>query len=98
MPNVFYILEKQAIVTDPTETILEVSLRAGIPHAHACGGIARCSTCRVVIVEGIENCPARNPLEEKLANRLHFMPDIRLACQTSIGGDVELRRLWLSLE
>jgi Adenylate cyclase, family 3 (some proteins contain HAMP domain) len=95
MPNLFYVLEKKSIVTDPTETILEVSLRAGIPHAHACGGIARCSTCRVVIVEGIESCPARNPLEEKLANRLHFTPDIRLACQTSIGGDVKLRRLVL---
>ena len=38
------------------ETILEASLRAGIPHAHACGGRARCSTCRIWVLEGLEYC------------------------------------------
>jgi len=40
MPTVFYILEKQTVEAEPAETILQVSLRAGIPHAHACGGNA----------------------------------------------------------
>jgi adenylate cyclase len=98
MPNVFYTLEKQTIEADPAETILQTSLRAGIPHAHACGGNARCSTCRVVILEGLEYCVARNDLEQKLADRLHFSPDIRLACQTTISKDVKLRRLVLDDE
>lgn len=98
MPNVFYILEKQTVEADPAETILQASLRAGIPHAHACGGNARCSTCRVVIVEGLEHCVARNDLEQKLADRLHFSPDIRLACQTTICDDIKLRRLVLDDE
>lgn len=95
MPNVIYVLEKQTVAADPAETLLQTSLRVGIPHAHACGGNARCSTCRVVIVEGLEYCAARNALEQKLADRLHFTPDIRLACQTTIGDDVTLRRLVL---
>jgi adenylate cyclase len=95
MPNLFYILEKRSIAADPAETILDASLRAGIPHAHACGGTARCSTCRVAIVEGLEHCIARNNLEQRLAERLHFTPDIRLACQTTIDNDVKLRRLVL---
>jgi len=95
VPSVFYIIEKQTVEADAAETILQASLRAGIPHAHACGGNARCSTCRVVIVEGLEYCVARNDLEQKLADRLHFTPDIRLACQTTIGDDVKLRRLVL---
>ena len=33
-----------------------------------------------------------------LAERLHFSPDIRLACQTTVSGDVELRRLVLDAE
>jgi adenylate cyclase len=98
MPTVFYILEKQTVEAEPAETILQVSLRAGIPHAHACGGNARCSTCRVVILEGLEHCVARNDSEQKLADRLHFTPDIRLACQTTIGKDVKLRRLVLDDE
>ena len=36
----------------------------------ACGGNARCSTCRVVILEGLEYCVARNDSEQKLADRL----------------------------
>ncbi len=98
MPTVFYILENQTVEADPAETILQVSLRAGIPHAHACGGNARCSTCRVVILEGLEYCVSRNDREQKLADRLHFTPDIRLACQTTIGKDVKLRRLVLDDE
>lgn len=93
MANVFYHLDKQTVEADPAETILQVSLRAGIPHAHACGGNARCSTCRVAILEGLEHCSPRNDREQKLADRLHFTPDIRLACQTTISKDVHLRRL-----
>jgi adenylate cyclase len=93
MPNVFYILEKRTIAAEPAETILQTSLRAGIRHAHACGGNARCSTCRVVIVEGLDSCNERNELEQKLADRLHLTSEVRLACQTIIGDDVKLRRL-----
>lgn len=98
MPNVFYILERQTIAAAPSETLLQTSLRVGIPHAHACGGNARCSTCRVVVVEGLEYCTARSDLEQLLADRLHFTPEIRLACQTTIDGDVKLRRLVLDDE
>lgn len=51
MATVTYILDNKTVEVDPAETILQVSLRAGIPHAHACGGNARCSTCRVLILE-----------------------------------------------
>ena len=80
------------------ETLLHASLRASIAHAHACGGNARCSTCRVLIVDGLEHCAPPNDKETRLAERLHFGPDIRLACQTTVSGDVELRRLVLDAE
>jgi adenylate cyclase len=31
------------------QSILDASLTAGIPHFHACGGNAKCSTCRVLV-------------------------------------------------
>lgn len=98
MPTVLYVLEEQTVEANPGETILQVSLRAGIPHAHACGGNARCSTCRILIVDGVENCVARNEKEQKLAERLHFPRDIRLACQTACSDNVALRRLVLDEE
>ena len=77
------------------ETILEASLRAGIPHAHACGGRAQCSTCRVWILEGLEHCGERTEPERAIAGPLRFAPEVRLACQTRVSGDLTLRRLVL---
>ncbi|MBI3710325.1 MAG: 2Fe-2S iron-sulfur cluster binding domain-containing protein [Proteobacteria bacterium] len=77
------------------ETILEASLRAGVPHAHACGGRAHCSTCRVWILEGLEHCSERSELERAIASPLRFGPEVRLACQTKVSGDLKLRRLVL---
>jgi serine/threonine protein kinase/hemoglobin-like flavoprotein/class 3 adenylate cyclase len=75
------------------KTILDVSLENGIPHAHACGGNSRCSTCRVSIIAGAQNLSPRTAEETKLARRLGFPDDVRLACQTRIGGAVRMRRL-----
>jgi ferredoxin/hemoglobin-like flavoprotein len=74
-------------------TILEISLENNISHAHACGGNARCSTCRVSVLAGLQNLSPRNSDETKLARRLSFPDDVRLACQTRVGGPVRLRRL-----
>src|SRR5258705_11639626 len=90
--------DRKQIAIAADESLLSASLRAGIPHAHACGGNARCSTCRVVVVEGAENCSPRNAHEQELASRLHFTPEIRLACQTTASGDVKVRRLILDTE
>lgn len=95
MPRVHYLPDNKTVVTEPTESILQASLRSGIPHTHVCGGHARCSTCRVLIVAGMEHCAPRNAQEQQMADQLHFSPDIRLACQTLVTGDVKLRRLIL---
>ncbi|WP_168130323.1 adenylate/guanylate cyclase domain-containing protein [Synechococcus sp. PCC 7502] len=80
------------------QTVLQASLDAGIAHTHACGGRARCSTCRILITEGLEYCAPRNPLEETLAQKLGFPQDIRLACQTKVAADIAMRRLVLDIE
>lgn len=95
MPQIFYFSANRTVEATTTETILHASLRSGIPHTHECGGEARCSTCRVVILDGLEHCEARNAKEHSMAERLHFGPEIRLACQTRISGDIKLRRLVL---
>lgn len=81
--------------TKSTVPILQASLDAGIPHTHICGGRARCSTCRVIVVDGVERCRPRNEREGRLAAMKGFSPEVRLACQTTVTGDVSLRRLVL---
>ena len=95
--KVEYINEK-IIDFDDSKTILENSLFNEISHMHACGGHARCSTCRVIVLEGEENLCSRNQEEAKLADKKGFQNNIRLACQTKITGPIKVRRLILDEE
>src|ERR1700741_1300436 len=76
------------------QSILDASLSAGIPHFHACGGNAQCSTCRVLIIEGNDRMTPPNQKEGLLKSQMHFPPNVRLACQTHVtGGSVKLSRI-----
>ena len=90
--------DKISTEISPDESILTAALRNGINHLHACGGSARCSTCRIQVVSGLENCNPRNELELKLADTHNFSDDVRLACQTTITGNVDIRRLLVDIE
>ena len=77
------------------ESILIASLRNNISHLSACGGTGKCSTCRIEILDGLENCLPRGELEERLAQKLSFPSYIRLGCQTKLTGNISFRRLLL---
>ncbi|MCM2255420.1 MAG: protein kinase [Vicinamibacteria bacterium] len=77
-------------------TLLEAALQEGIPHFHECGGRARCSTCRVRVAQG--TLAPRSADEARLATRLGWGDDIRLACQAKVTGPVSVRRLVLDEE
>jgi len=94
MAKINYLTEREVLAKD-RQTILGVSLAAGLPHIHACGGQARCSTCRILVVDGLNNCSDRTELETKVAERLQWPDEIRLACQTRVLGDICIRRLAL---
>ena len=96
MPIVTFLPDQKQVEVGDGETLLDASLRSGMPHACACGGTARCTTCRVWVLNGEENCAPRTADEQKWAESLKFDSRIRLACQTTINGDVTLRRLVLN--
>jgi adenylate cyclase len=99
MVNVTYQPDGRTVQAQRGQSLLQASLQNGIPHTHVCGGNARCSTCRVAVLQGQENLEPRNRLEQALADRLDFPPFIRLACQARLnGGSVEARRLVLDLD
>ena len=76
------------------QSLLNASLAAGIPHFHVCGGNARCSTCRVLILEGMDKLTPPNEKENLLKNQMLFSGNIRLACQTHVKGQgVKLTRI-----
>ena len=98
MPEITFLPDNKTEISDKKETILKVAQRTNIPLANVCKGNARCSTCRVQIVEGREHVSPRTKFERNIAGQMSFGPDIRLACQTKINGDVTVRRLVLDDE
>ena len=76
------------------QSILNASLQAGIPHFHACGGNAKCSTCRVLVLEGMENLSEMNEKEIALRKRISLSQNVRLACQTFVNAEpVKVKRI-----
>ncbi len=96
--NINYNHEKLVETAREGQTILEISLENGIPHIHACGGRAKCSTCRVIVLEGMSHVGPRTDQEKELAETKGLEENIRLACQTKVYGDISLRRLVIDNE
>ncbi len=92
MCEIFSQTDNKTVYASPNSTILEAMHKGGINHTHVCGDKARCTTCRVYIMDGLSNCLPRNEDEKRLANKLGFPEDIRLACQTRINGNITIRR------
>jgi len=73
--------------------LLAAAKAAGIAHTCMCGGNCRCTTCRVMVLEGIDRLGPRTDDEEKLLGPLNLHPSVRLACRTKVNGDLTVRRL-----
>ncbi len=66
---------------------------AGIDQLHACGGKARCTTCRVRFISGN---PEKMTEAEKailIERDLFDQPDIRLSCQILCEHDMEVEAI-----
>jgi adenylate cyclase len=76
------------------QTILDASIKAGIPHYHACGGKGQCSTCRILVSSGGEYLSPLNDKEVALRRKAPFPPNVRLACQAFVtGSNVQIHRM-----
>lgn len=74
----------------PGATVLETLRDNGVPHASVCGGRARCTTCRVLVKEGLDRLPDPAPLEQKALARIQAPRGIRLACQIRPAADIAI--------
>ena len=74
----------------PGVTLLDASRNHGIPHASVCGGRGRCSTCRVRIIDGVDDLPTASAEEQRVLDRIGAPPHVRLACQTRPLRDLSM--------
>jgi adenylate cyclase len=70
--------------------VLETLRENGIPHASVCGGRARCTTCRILVTEGLDKLPAPSGMEAKALARIGATPGLRLACQIRPTAEISI--------
>ncbi|MDE2127226.1 MAG: (2Fe-2S)-binding protein [Armatimonadetes bacterium] len=58
----------------------------GIDILHRCGGLARCTTCRVVVLDG--SVPPMSIREQAALADPELIATYRLSCQLRVEGDL----------
>jgi class 3 adenylate cyclase/hemoglobin-like flavoprotein len=92
-------INRQVESNTGSHTLLDISMANSIPHLHECGGGGICTTCRVRVLDGIQNLSPKTEFENASCRARKWDPSIRLACQARPKGDVTLQRLiWSSGE
>jgi adenylate cyclase len=82
------------VAAKPGSTLLEISRDNSIPHPSACGGRGRCSSCRVVVLQGLDAIPSPADIERRMLDRIGAPPQVRLACQVRPNADLDVRILF----
>jgi len=63
---------------------------AGIDQLHACGGKARCTTCKVEFISGE---PEKMTVAEKNILAARGLTGVRLSCQITCDADMSVRAI-----
>jgi ferredoxin len=77
-------------VPDGKRLVLAIEQDAKVDIMHACGGFARCTTCRVEFIEG-EPATFTTAEKERLAAR--GLTGVRLSCQIICDHDMAVRAI-----
>ncbi|MBM3203313.1 (2Fe-2S)-binding protein [Candidatus Woesearchaeota archaeon] len=105
MPTITFVNEKKSVEVPAGANLRREAIKAGVqlypfPHNYAnCLGMGLCTSCRVIVKKGLENCTNQSLYEKvsMVANPLTFFArlgnesNLRLACQMSVNGDVEVQ-------
>ena len=77
-------------VPENKRLVLALEQDAGIDQLHACGGRARCTTCRVEFVAGE---PERSTVAERTVLAAKGLSGVRLSCQILCDHDMHVRAI-----
>ena len=77
-------------VAEGKRLVLALEEDAAIDQLHACGGRARCTTCRVVFISGE---PAAMTIAERTVLAAKDLTGLRLSCQILCDHDMTVRAI-----
>lgn len=104
MPTITFVNEKKTVEVPAGSNLRKEAMKAGVqlyPFPHNmlnCMGFGLCTSCRVIVKKGLENCTHQSAFEKvsMITNPLTFFArlghekDLRLACQMQVNGDIEV--------
>jgi len=73
--------------------VLGIEQDAHVDIMHACGGFARCTTCRVEFIEGEPEKMTEAEKQVLAARGLAGQPGLRLSCQILCDHDMSVRAI-----
>jgi ferredoxin len=82
-------------VPDGKRLVLAIEQDANVDILHACGGNARCTTCRVQFVEGEPDRMTQAEKDVLAARGLDAHPGLRLSCQIVCDHDMTVKAISL---
>ena len=84
-------LEKKTLeVQDFSKTLLQHVHENGLDWMHTCGGKGKCTTCKVIVLQGEENLEPKTQAELRYESQGLLADGERLACQLKIAGDITI--------
>ena len=70
------------------ESICEAALRNDLAIEHACDMVCACTTCHVIVREGLDSLNEMDDLEADLLDKAWGLePDSRLSCQSIVADE-----------
>ncbi len=74
-------LKGAKIQVERGQTLLKAIQAAGYDWMHACGAKGRCTTCRIVVLNGMEHLGTLTASEQRYRDRQRLKDNERLTCQ-----------------
>jgi 2Fe-2S ferredoxin len=72
-------------------SILDLAFAADVPLDHSCGGVCACSTCHVIVREGLKSCNEATEEElDQLEEARGLTIESRLGCQCVPNGTCDI--------
>jgi 2Fe-2S ferredoxin len=83
--------QKELSSIHSSNSVLHLVQANFIDWMHACGGKGRCTTCKMIVLEGMENLSTVTPAELKYRSLGQLAENERLACQARAKGFCRIR-------
>jgi len=88
LPNEEFCPDGAEIEANVYESILDAALRNNIMIEHACEKSCACTTCHVIVREGLDSLEEAEEQEEDYLDKAWGLePESRLSCQAKVGTE-----------